>query len=304
MPNSVFPHTHFFLSRLTLFLDVLSVDNKNLTHFIVICTLFLINYITNISIQKMLLSKFQKITKCQQKKIAILVDPDKSDDKHLQQLCNNPAFNSIDYLFVGGSLITKGQIDQCITSLRHLTEKPIIIFPGVGNQICSKADGILLLSLISGRNADLLITKHVESAFELKKSGLEILSTSYILIDGGCATSVSYISNTTPIPRNKPAIAAATALAGEMLGHSLVYLDAGSGAENPINPQMIKIIRKTIKSPIIVGGGIRNGETLYEIFEAGADVVVIGNYLESNPNFLSEMAAVKKSFTKKLVKEI
>lgn len=250
----------------------------------------------------MLLNQFQNTTKKKRKEIAILVDPDKSNTSHLKTLCSNPAFNSVDFIFVGGSLITSGQINDCITQLRGLTEKPIIIFPGGGNQISSKADGILLLSLISGRNADLLINKHVESAFELKRSGLEILSTSYILIDGGRATSVSYMSNTTPIPRDKPAIVAATALAGEMLGHSLVYLDAGSGAEIPISSNMIQAIRKTVTSPIIVGGGIRDGETLYEIFEAGADVVVIGNHLESNPDFLSEMAAVKNSFIRKTEK--
>lgn len=229
-----------------------------------------------------------------QKKIAVLVDPDKSNFQSIQQMCDSPYFNDIDFVFVGGSILTKGEMDVCITQLKSVTSKPIIIFPGSNHHISPLADGILLLSLISGRNPDLLIGKHVESAFELQSSGIEILSTSYLLIDGGAPTSVSYMSNTNPIPKDKPGIAAATALAGKLIGHSLVYMDAGSGAQNAISNQIIRSVRNSVSHPMIVGGGIRDGNTLLRIFSSGADVAVVGNHLEQNPHFLEEMVTVKK----------
>lgn len=229
-----------------------------------------------------------------QKKIAVLVDPEKSNFQLIQQLCDSPYFNDIDFVFVGGSIFTKREMDICITQLKSVTSKPIIIFPGSNHHISSLADGILLLSLISGRNPDLLIGKHVESAFELQNSGIEILSTSYLLIDGGAPTSVSYMSNTSPIPKDKPGIAAATALAGKLIGHSLIYMDAGSGARNAISDQIIKAVRNSVSHPLIVGGGIRDANTLLRIFSSGADVAVVGNHLEQNPNFMEEVVMVKK----------
>jgi phosphoglycerol geranylgeranyltransferase len=238
--------------------------------------------------------------KRRQKKIAVLVDPDKSNVQSIQQLCDSPYFKDIDFVFVGGSILTKGEMNICITQLKSVTSKPIIIFPGSNHHITSLADGILLLSLISGRNPDLLIGKHVESAFELQNSGIEILSTSYLLIDGGVPTSVSYMSNTSPIPKDKPGIAAATALAGKLIGHSLIYLDAGSGAQNAISDQIIKAVRNCVANPLIVGGGIRDANTLIRIFSSGADVAVVGNYLEQNPYFLKEIVTIKKQFDLKL----
>jgi putative glycerol-1-phosphate prenyltransferase len=274
-------------------MELLSVDNKKIDCFL----RYLQARIKQTKFPKVnafIVEKFLKGQAKNEKMVAILIDPDKSTLNSIKNLCQHPSFEDIDFIFVGGSILTKGEMDVCITHLKSCSNKPILLFPGSNQQISPLADGILLLSLISGRNPELLIGKHVESAFEIKNSGIEILSTSYILIDGGKPTSVSYMSNTNPIPKDKPGIVAATALAGEMLGHSLVYMDAGSGAKNFISQNIISTVRKTVKSPLIVGGGIRDGETLHQLFSAGADVAVIGNHLEDNPEFLEEIVEVKK----------
>jgi putative glycerol-1-phosphate prenyltransferase len=160
------------------------------------------------------------------------------------------------------------------------------------------ADAILFLSLISGRNPDFLIGQHVISAPILKKSSLEILPTGYILVDSGKQTTVSYMSNTTPIPHDKPEIAACTAMAGEMLGLKLMYLDAGSGAQRAISPKMISIVRKSVDVPLIVGGGIRSANEAYEAMLAGADTIVIGNGIEKNPALLAEVSEKIDDFNK------
>jgi putative glycerol-1-phosphate prenyltransferase len=168
----------------------------------------------------------------------------------------------------------------------------VVLFPGDNLQINSHADAILFLSLISGRNPDLLIGKHVISAPILKDSGIEVVSTGYMLIDGGTPTSVSYMSNTTPIPANKRDIAVCTAMAGEMLGLKLIFMDAGSGALNPVGENMISAVKKSIDIPLIVGGGIRSAEKAKAAFEAGADVVVVGNAIESNKDLIREIAQI------------
>jgi phosphoglycerol geranylgeranyltransferase len=223
------------------------------------------------------------------------VDPDRSEDSQLDALVFHPSFSQVDFLFVGGSLVTEGNMGSCLAGLKKRTNKPLIIFPGSPNQIDEKADAILLLSLISGRNADLLIGRHVESAHKLKRSGLEILSTGYILVDGGRTTTVSYISGTTPIPQDKPGIAAATALAGCQLGLKLIYLDCGSGADQYASPKLIAAVKNEVHVPIIVGGGIKTREDAEAVFAAGADVVVVGNLLEENPEFLTELVLAKLS---------
>ena len=225
--------------------------------------------------------------------IAVLLDPDKANRVAIQNLTEHPAFQSVDYVFVGGSLVTEGQMNQCLQDLKRCTNKPAIIFPGNPNQIDSQADSILLLSLISGRNPDLLIGKHVESAQQLKKSGLEVIPTSYILIDGGKTTTVSYISNTIPIPQDKPDIASSTALAGELLGYKLCYMDCGSGAKWPVHPELIKKVKQEISVPLIIGGGIRTKNQAEAIFKAGADIVVVGNKLEEDPQFLEDLVLTK-----------
>ncbi len=227
--------------------------------------------------------------------MAVLIDPDSSEDSQLDALVFHPHFNQVDFLFVGGSLVTDGNMSSCLARLKKRTDKPIIIFPGSPNQIDESANALLLLSLISGRNPDLLIGRHVESAFKIKQSNLEILPTGYILLDGGRTTTVSYISGTTPIPQDKPGIAAATALAGCQLGMQLIYLDCGSGADQYASPKLIAAVKNEINVPVIVGGGIKTRADLEAVFAAGADVVVVGTVVEKHPEFLTELVLAKNS---------
>ena len=217
---------------------------------------------------------------------AILIDPDKTSYKELPKLAALINNSSCDYVLIGGSLINDVEFDQYILFLQQKLSKKIILFPGDNTQISSHADGILLLSLISGRNPDLLIGQHVKSSLRLKKSKLCIMSTGYILIDGGNLSSVQYVSNTLPIPSNNFDIATATALAGEQLGMKFIYLDAGSGANFPVNTQMIQSIKKHVSVPIFTGGGIKNQEQLENSWKAGADIVVIGNAIEKNNSLI------------------
>ncbi|HQV76843.1 MAG TPA: geranylgeranylglyceryl/heptaprenylglyceryl phosphate synthase [Chitinophagales bacterium] len=228
------------------------------------------------------------------KQIAVLIDPDKMDAKKLLKIIAAANHISIDFFLIGGSLILKNNLETCIQLLKKNTSKKVYLFPGNPSQISSKADGILLLSLISGRNAELLIGNHVQAAPILKQSKLHIIPTGYILIESGMPTTVSYISNTTPIPANKPEIAACTALAGEQLGLQCIYLEAGSGAQNVVPISTIKSVRKQIKTPLIVGGGIQSAQQIEQAFAAGADVVVIGTAIENDINFLDELKYIKK----------
>lgn len=230
------------------------------------------------------------------KSLAVLVDPDKAANKeHLKKLCNKANNGLIDYFFVGGSLLTTNNLDFVISYLKINSEIPVLLFPGNTMQINLKADGILLLSLTSGRNADLLIGKHVEVAPLLYNSSLEIISTAYILVENGKSSSVSYISNTTPIPRDKPEIATSTAMAGEMLGLKTIYLEAGSGAINSIPFEMIKMVSNKTNAPLIVGGGIRNFETAKEIYNVGADIIVVGTKIEEDNSFINDLAVKFKA---------
>ncbi len=223
------------------------------------------------------------------KLLAALIDPDKADLAHLKRLLSTSNLAKIDLLFVGGSVLTRGNTQQTISDIKSICDKPCVLFPGSPDQICNEADAILLLALVSGRNPELLIGKHVESALRLQQSNLEILSTAYMLIDGGSQTTVSYISGTSPIPNDKPGLAAMTALAGEQLGKHVIYMDSGSGAKNAIPTEMISAVRQHTQIPIIVGGGIRTTEGIRTAWDAGANVVVVGNMLETNPEFLHEL---------------
>ena len=222
------------------------------------------------------------------KKIALLIDPDKF--KSTTALKNGIAAG-VDFVFVGGSLLTKGSLQRCVEVIKKETDIPLVLFPGSPDQIDPHADGILFLSLISGRNADNLIGKHVISAPLLKKTSLEIIPTGYMLIDGGNSTSASYMSNTMPIPSDKSDIAVCTAMAGEMLGLKLIYLDTGSGALKHVPVNMIKDVKKNIGIPLIVGGGIRNAEYAYDICNAGADMIVIGTVAEQSPQLIAEIVS-------------
>lgn len=229
------------------------------------------------------------------KSFAVLIDPDKVNLDNFSNLLNLCTEYGADYIFVGGSLITNYIITEVITQIKKHTNIPVILFPGNSLHIDSQADAILLLSLISGRNPEFLIGQHVISAPLLRKSGLEILPTGYMLIDSGRPTTVSYISNTTPIPHDKAGIAACTAMAGEMLGLKITYLDAGSGAMNPVSPEMIAAVRQSVDTPIIVGGGINTAKKAKNALSAGADVIVVGNGIEQNIDLLQEIALVVNS---------
>lgn len=222
--------------------------------------------------------------------LSVLVDPDKAKPSHLDGLLRETA-NLADLYFIGGSLLTADALDQTIDYLKARIATPCVLFPGSAVQLSAKADGLLLLSLISGRNPDLLIGQHVVAAPRIKQIGLEVLPVGYMLIDGGRPTTATYISHTLPIPANKPEIAACTAMAGEMLGLRYIYLDAGSGADQVVSAEMIQAVRENCSLPIIVGGGIRNPKQAAIVARAGADVVVVGNALESEPDLATELKA-------------
>jgi putative glycerol-1-phosphate prenyltransferase len=196
----------------------------------------------------------------------------------------------VDYFFVGGSLLISNHLDECIKQIKALSNIPVILFPGSPSQVSKYADALLYLSLISGRNAELLIGQHVVSAPFVRKSGLEIMPTGYMVIDGGAPTTVSYISNATPIPSDKNEIALCTAMAGEMLGMKLIYMDAGSGAKRPITESMIEMVASHIEAPLIIGGGITDPEKAYRNCKVGADVIVVGNAIEKDASLIKEMA--------------
>jgi putative glycerol-1-phosphate prenyltransferase len=224
------------------------------------------------------------------KMLAVLVDPDKSSPADCVQLAGRATEAGVDFFFVGSSILTSGSVEAVVEVLKRSSSIPILLFPGNSMQVTPGADGLLFLSLISGRNPDLLIGTHVLAAPYLKKSGLEIIPTGYMLIESGSPTSVSYMSYTFPIPHDKNDIAVCTAMAGEMLGMKLIYMDAGSGARHSISASMIEDVRKNIDVPIIIGGGIRTAEKAEEICRAGADIVVIGNALEKNPELLFDIS--------------
>jgi phosphoglycerol geranylgeranyltransferase len=236
------------------------------------------------------------------KSFTLLIDPDKFDEESCQALVSLEAFEKVDFVFVGGSLIQGLNIGQTIQLVKKHCQKPVIIFPGSNMHIDAQADGILLLSLISGRNPEFLIGQHVVAAPILRKSKVEILPTGYMLIEGGKPTTASYMSNTTPLPYDKPEVAACTAMAGEMLGLQLIYADTGSGAEKAISNKMVNMLSQSVHCPIIIGGGIRTANKAVEILEAGADIIVIGNAIESEPQLLVEVAQKVKNLNERLKK--
>lgn len=225
------------------------------------------------------------------KSIAVLVDPDKVDESsQLMQLINLASENCVDYFFVGGSLVTTTNLAEVVKMIKDNVNIPVVLFPGNSMQIEPTADALLFLSLISGRNPELLIGQHVISAPIIRNTKLEVIPTGYMLINSGRITSVAYISNTTPIPDDKYSLAACTAMAGEMLGLQSIYMDAGSGAEKEISVKMIATVRKSINVPLIVGGGINTSQKAFNALEAGADMIVIGNALEKKPELLIEIS--------------
>ena len=225
------------------------------------------------------------------KSIAVLVDPDKvTDAGQLQHLINLASENLVDFFLVGGSLVTTTNMSEVVKQIKDSVSIPVILFPGNSMQIEPTADALLFLSLISGRNPELLIGQHVIAAPIIRNTKLEVIPTGYMLINSGKTTSVAYISNTTPIPDDKYSLAACTAMAGEMLGLQAIYMDAGSGAEKEISARMITTVRKSINAPLIIGGGINTKQKAFAALEAGADMIVIGNALEKHPNLLIEIS--------------
>lgn len=228
---------------------------------------------------------------------AVLIDPDNIEASQLEKTVRMAVEARVDLFLVGGSLILNNQLELCLKVIRENSNIPSLLFPGNTFQLSNEADGILLLSLISGRNSELLVGKHVIAAPYLKNSSLEIIPTGYMLIDGGVPTSVSYMSNTMPIPADKEKIAQSTAMAGEMLGLKILYLEAGSGAKKPVSSRMIKKVRQSVGIPIIVGGGIRTAKAAREALSAGANIIVIGNAIEKDPELLREMSKAVHSFS-------
>lgn len=241
-------------------------------------------------------STITKSMQANQKLFAVLIDPDDTSTKNISRLVELAEKAGVDFFFIGGSLMTKTNFSSVIHELKQNTEIPLVIFPGSIFQIDGEADALLFLSLISGRNPDFLIGQHVHAAPHLKKSSLEIISTGYMLIDGGNTSTAQYISNTTPIPGDKTDIAVSTAIAGELIGQRLIYMDAGSGARNPVAPEMISAVKKHTDIPLITGGGIKTTEQARQACKAGADVIVVGNAIEKSPELIQSFSGVVKSF--------
>lgn len=225
------------------------------------------------------------------KLLAVLIDPDfGQDEARLERTVQNACMAKADLVFVGGSLLTSSAFDRCVELVRLWSTKPVVLFPGSPSQLSTHADAVLFLSLISGRNPELLIGHHVVAAPTVKALGLEAIPTGYMLVDGGRTTTAHYVSQSSPIPYDKPGIAAATALAGELLGLRSIYLDTGSGAPRTVSPEMIAAVRTTVDLPIIVGGGIRTAEQARQLCEAGADVLVVGTAFEEDPERIFAMS--------------
>lgn len=234
--------------------------------------------------------KLSELRASGKKALALLIDPDKDiHPRTLVEMLPLLSCNPLSFVLIGGSLITSMKLDFTINSIREASKNlPIVLFPGSVVQLTEKADAILFLSLISGRNPEFLIGQHVVAAPLLAEANLEVLPTGYMLVDGGKITSVHYMSQSVPLPNDKPELAVATALAGFYLGLKYLYLEAGSGAEKPVSQKLISEVSERVPCPLIVGGGIDTFEKAKATWQAGADVVVIGNKAEKNPDFLIE----------------
>jgi putative glycerol-1-phosphate prenyltransferase len=231
------------------------------------------------------------------KVVAQLIDPDKYSDDSLVVAASRAAEVKVDFFLAGGSL-TGTPVAPLINRLKQLTSIPVILFPGNLTQLTTDADAIFLLSLISGRNPELLIGNHVIAAPFLKHIKETVIPVGYILVDCGGRSSVEYMSQTSPVPRDKNDIAVATALAGEMLGMKAIYLEGGSGAVNPVDPGMIRAVRSEIKIPLITGGGLNSTEKIDEAFSAGADMIVIGNGCEQNSLLIIDACLIRDAYNK------
>jgi phosphoglycerol geranylgeranyltransferase len=227
------------------------------------------------------------------KMFAVLIDPDKAEEKHLKSILEECVKCKVDILMIGGSLVTTTNSDFVVSYCKANISIPIVLFPGSYLSVNENADVLLFLSLTSGRNPEYLIGQHIAAAPLLRESSLEIIPTSYLLVDGGKPTTVSYISGTSPIPNDKPEIAASIALAGEFLGHKLIFLDCGSGATKSIQPEMIQLVKKWVSLPVICGGGIDSAAKAKILWEAGVDIIVVGNAIEKSTSLIEEISNIK-----------
>ena len=234
------------------------------------------------------------------KQFAVLIDPDKVNAGSVSRLVKIAVEAGVDYFFVGGSLVISNFMDTCVQMIKKECKVPVVLFPGSPGQVSKYADALLYLSLISGRNPELLIGQHVVSAPAVRQSGLEVIPTGYMVIDGGAPTTVSYISNAAPLPSDKNDIAICTAMAGEMLGMKLIYMDAGSGAKRPIAESMIADVAENINVPLIIGGGIKDPEKAYLNCKSGADLIVVGNAFEKDTSLIKEIASAIHSIPVKV----
>ncbi|MFC0779742.1 geranylgeranylglyceryl/heptaprenylglyceryl phosphate synthase [Flavobacterium sp. HJSW_4] len=241
--------------------------------------------------QEQLLTIRQQILEAKsngQKLLAVLLDPDKIVLENLNHLIEKINLSPATHIFVGGSIVQNNILEELIAALKQKTILPVILFPGDPSQISPKADGILFLSLLSGRNPDYLIEYQVQAAPILKKTNLEVISTGYILIESGNETAVARVSKTKPLSRENLDLVLATAQAGEMLGNQLIYLEAGSGAKQPVPAEMIELVSQNIEIPVIVGGGIVDLHGIQKAYQAGADLVVIGTAFENDSHFFEQ----------------
>jgi len=238
---------------------------------------------------------YEHITGESKKRFGLLVDPDKHTQESLSELISIMQQYPPDIILVGGSLLFN-PVDPVILQIKAALNIPVFLFPGDVTQLSDHADGIFFLSLVSGRNPEYLIGNHVIAAPRLRRSGIEIIPTAYMLIENGHSTSVEYVSNSKPIPAGKSDLAVATALAGEMLGMKLVYLEAGSGAARTVGLDMIRAIRQETTLPLFVGGGIRDPKEAEQVYEAGADLIVVGTVLEEYPEMLKSFTKLRDSF--------
>jgi phosphoglycerol geranylgeranyltransferase len=220
--------------------------------------------------------------------LAVLIDPDKFNPElvKLSDECG------VDCFLVGGSKLEKGSIDKTITDIKRISKLPVVLFPGDETQLSKRADGLLLLSLLSGRNPDYLIEKHIAAAPVIKKMKLDYLSTAYLLIDGGKASTTQKVTKTEPLNPSNVTYIVNTVIAAEQLGFKAVYLEAGSGAKTNVSPRLVKKIKGQISIPIIIGGGINSPEKMKRAIDSGANMIVVGNALEKNVYLVTKLSAI------------
>ncbi|HLV70242.1 MAG TPA: geranylgeranylglyceryl/heptaprenylglyceryl phosphate synthase [Xanthomarina sp.] len=228
--------------------------------------------------------------------LAILIDPDKVTLEMVSELLRKVNNSIVTHIFVGGSTVDEFATEKLVSEIKKYTKLPIILFPGDISQITDQADALLFLSLISGRNPEYLIGKHVASVSKLRQMHLEVIPTGYLLIENGKETAVQKVTDTKPMSKDSVQEIVDTAIAGELLGMKLIYLEAGSGAIHPISSNIISSVQKEIKVPLIVGGGIRSKKQLEDAYASGANLVVIGTAFEENPGFFEELKSYPSRF--------